>query len=193
VLPYWFWLLEFEISYDLKERAPEFWIAVSVAGLLMIALAGLLAMTISRWFVALPMVLFNGLRGRQALRASEQATAPHRRQLAAWLVAWGAVPILLSGLVSLVIGWLADAFVPRDGSHFSFVVVWLGGLLLISGLANFAILVGSTILFSLFMVCAYRSIAASETMKSVTFTARAPDIGRPRAMRGGLVLLASAA
>lgn len=156
---YWFLLRRYDIGYYLAERPPEFRTAIAIAGLLLTVMGLLVIIRVAGWLLALPMVLFDGLGGRDALRASEQATAPQRWRLVVWLAAWLVVPVLVSSLVNLVAGGLADAFIPRDGSHMAFVIAWLSGLLVVSGLAHFVILVGTTILFPLVVVRLYRSLA----------------------------------
>ncbi len=74
---YWLLLRRYDVGYYLAEKPPEFSLAVAIAGLLL-AILGLLGLIrVAGWLLALPIVLFDGLGGRDAMRASEQATAAH--------------------------------------------------------------------------------------------------------------------
>ena len=168
---YWFLLRKYDIGYYLAEKPPEFWTAILIAGLLLAALGLLILIRVAGWLLALPMVLFDGRGASATLRASERATAPHRRRLVLGLVAWVAIPVFLSALVHLVAGELADAFIPRDGSHMSFVIAWLGGLLVLSGLTHFAIIVAATILFPLLVLRLYRALAGPGALRIEVATA----------------------
>ena len=113
---YWFLLRTYDINYYLTQKPPEFLAAVVIAGLLLTVMALLIIIRIAGWLLALPMVLFEGMGGRQAMRASEEATAAHRRKIALWLVGWIVAVILLSALVTFVVGRLGDVLIPRESS-----------------------------------------------------------------------------
>ncbi len=67
---YWGFLREHDINDYLAERPPAFWTAAILVGLLVAALAALLLGTIARWALPLPLVVFEGVLPRQALRES---------------------------------------------------------------------------------------------------------------------------
>ena len=55
---YWTLLREHDINYYLSQRPPQFFAALVVVGVMVIAAAFLLARTVARWALALPLVLF---------------------------------------------------------------------------------------------------------------------------------------
>jgi glycerophosphoryl diester phosphodiesterase len=156
---YWFLLRTYDINYYLTRKPPVFLAVVVVAGLLLTVMALLIIIRIAGWLLALPMVLFEGMGGRQAMRASKEATAAHRRKFALWLVGWIVAVILLSALVTFVAGRLGGGLISRESSSLTVLVVGLSAVFVVSGLANLAVMVCSTALFPLLVVRLYRSVA----------------------------------
>ena len=78
--------------------------AVVIAGLLLTVMAVWIIVWIADWLLALPMVLFEEMGGRQAMLASKESTSGHRRKIALWLVEWIMVVVLLSESVLPVVG-----------------------------------------------------------------------------------------
>ena len=106
---YWLILREHDINYYLADQPPDFLVATAVAGLLVPGMVFLMAYQLSSWILALPMVLFEGLSGRAALRASKTAVTPHRGRIFRWLVNWIASVLLASGLINTLSAFLIDA------------------------------------------------------------------------------------
>jgi glycerophosphoryl diester phosphodiesterase len=155
---YWFLLRAYDINYYLTQKPPEFLAAVVIAGLVLTVMALLIIIRISGWLLALPMVLFEGMGGRQAMRASQEATVAHRRKIALWLVEWIVAVVLLSALVSFVAVRLGDVLISSASSNLTLLLVGLSAVIVGSGLANLAVTVFTTVLFSLFMVRLYRFV-----------------------------------
>jgi len=155
----WLLLRKYDINYYLAQKPPEFWVVIIGSCLLLTVMAVLILAKIAGWLVALPLVLFEGSGGRQALRGSEAATAGYRRRIALWLCGWLLGVALLSVLVTVVIGLIGDVLIPRDASNIDWLLAMLSAVLVVSGLANFAVAVVSTVLFPLLVVRLYRSLA----------------------------------
>ena len=156
---YWFLLRTYDINYYLAQKPPEFVVAVVAAGLLLTVMAILIVMRIAGWLLALPMVLFEGAHGRKALSASEEATATHRRQLFLWLCGWIVAVGLLSTLVTFLVGLIGEVLIPHGSSNVTLLLVALSAVIVVSGVANFAVAVFTTVLFPLLVVRLYRSLA----------------------------------
>ena len=156
---YWVLLRTYDINYYLAQKPPEFLVAVVVAGLLLTVMAIVIVTKIAGWLLALPMVLFEGRGGLQALRASNAATAEHRWRIALWLVGWTVAVGVVSALVTFLVGLLGDLLIPHDSSNLTLLLAGLSGVLVVSALANLALAVFTTVLFPLLVVRLYRSLA----------------------------------
>jgi glycerophosphoryl diester phosphodiesterase len=148
-----------DINFYLAERPPAFRTAVLAAALIGGGLAVLLAVRVASWILAIPLVLFEGARGRAALRVSSERTAGSRIRIALWLLGWGAAVIALSFTITFVVGLAGDLLVPRDPSHVGRLVAGLSVTLALSGLGNAAVWVLATIVLPLLLVRVYRLAA----------------------------------
>jgi glycerophosphoryl diester phosphodiesterase len=156
---YWLLLRKYDINYYLTQKPAAFKVTVLVAGVLLTVMAVLIIIRIAGWLLALPMVLFEATGGKKALRASEEATATHRRKLALWLGGWIVAVGLLSALATFCVDLLGDALIPRTGSDMALVLTGLCAVLVVGGLANLGVQVIATTLFPLLVVRLYRSLA----------------------------------
>ena len=156
---YWFLARQYDINYFLAQKPPEFLVVAAVGGLLLAVMAVVMITQVADWLLALPMVLFEEVGGKEALRASELATAAHRRRIALWLGAWCLMVAVSPALVASVFRLLADLLIPHDGSNLTPLVVGLGAVLVGNALVSFVIAVFMTIMFPLLVVRLYRSIA----------------------------------
>jgi glycerophosphoryl diester phosphodiesterase len=116
---------EHDINYYLAERPTELWVAVGSGGALLVLGGIAVAAQLAAWGLALPLLAYEGLDGRAALRASAEATRGHRQALFAQIVglaltlaalgvagssAWialGRAGLLRGGLTLEGLAWLA--------------------------------------------------------------------------------------
>ena len=156
---YWFLLRTYDINYYLTEKPPEFLVAAIIGGLLLTVMALWIIIRIADWLLALPMVLFEEMGGKQAMRASKEATRTYRWKIVLWLVGWIVAVVLLSASVSFLTGRLGDVLISRESSN---LILLLGGLCAVlvgSGLASLTVTVFTTTLFPLLVVRLYRFVA----------------------------------
>jgi glycerophosphoryl diester phosphodiesterase len=151
-----------DINYYLATRPPEFLAALVAAGLLLAGLTLRVIHLLAGWLYGLPLVLFKGLGGRQALAESRALTAGSRGRLTAWIVGWVAGSSLLATGVSAAITASANVLVPRGGGRIALALAILASLIVLSLLANLAVSVLATILFPLLIVRAYRQAAGDD-------------------------------
>jgi len=168
---YWLLVRTYDINYYLTRKPPGFIAAVIVAGLLLAVFALIVVSKIAAWLLALPMVLFEGTGGSQALKTSAQTTGSNRRELVLWLLGWLAANALLSAAVTTAVSWLGGLTVSHDGSDLKVLLIGLSAVIILTGLANLAISVFTTVLFPLLVVRLYRSMAGPGELK--------PEIAAP--------------
>jgi glycerophosphoryl diester phosphodiesterase len=149
---------QYDINYFLSQRPPEFLAAVAVWGLLLAAMGTLLIFRIAGWLLALPMVLFGGIGGKQALAASEAATAGQRRRLAGWLFGWFATTAVIAAAVTFVVRVLGDVLLPYGSSNLKLLLAGLSALIVMHALANLLVAVIATTLFPLALARLYGSL-----------------------------------
>jgi glycerophosphoryl diester phosphodiesterase len=190
---YWLLVRTHDINYYLVRKPPEFKAAAAAVGLLLIVLALIVASKIAAWLFALPMVLFEGMGGRQALTTSDSTSRPHRRKLTLWLLGWLVAIALLSAAVTTIVGWLGGLAISHDGSNLTVLLIGLSVVIIVTGLANLAVSFFTAALFPLLVVRLYRSMAGPGELR--------PEIATPNSlgdrasfrMPGKIVLVAGIA
>ena len=168
---YWLLIRTHDINYYLARKPPVFMAAAVAVGLLLTVLALIIASKIASWLLALPMVLFERMGGKQALQTSDATTRPQRRKLTLWLLGWLALTALLSAAVTTAVGWLGGLVVSRGVSNLGFLLIGLSLVIIVAGIANLAVSVFTTVLFPLLVVRIYRSMAGPGQLQ--------PEIGAP--------------
>jgi glycerophosphoryl diester phosphodiesterase len=156
---YWLLARTHDINYYLARKPPEFTVALFGAGTLIAILGLIIISKIAAWLFSLPMVLFEGMSGKRALESSTATTHSHRLKLTLWLVGWLLATAVLSAAVTAAVGWLGRLMVSHDGSSLTVLVVGLGAVIIVSGLANLAVTVFTTVMFPLLVVRLYRLLA----------------------------------
>lgn len=162
---YLIFLQTYDINYYLTEKPPVFINVIITAGVLALVAALLVTNRIARWVLAVPMVLFKGKGGLEALKASIDATRANHTRLTWWLVLWAVVVVLLFQGVTLLAGFLGELAIPQDKSNLDGLLIGLTVSLLVIGLARFAASVISTILFPLIVVRLFRAMAGPGTLE----------------------------
>ncbi len=166
---YWFLLRTYDINYYLADKPPQFLAAVVIGGLVLAVTVVWIILRITDWLLALPMVLFEEMDGRQAMLASQRATSGHRGKIAQGLVVWIVAVVVLSASVSFVVGRLGDVLIAREGSSVALLLAGLCAVLVGSWLAGLVVTVFTTVLFPLLVVRLYRSVAGPGELR--------PEIG----------------
>jgi glycerophosphoryl diester phosphodiesterase len=107
-------LTRYDIYFYLNVRPPEFWIAATLIGAILAAGAFFLLRRLLRWSFAIPILLFEDLRPREALRESDQRMRSRLFSLAAWHAGWLAAGFLLSGAAAAILGLAGRALIRPD-------------------------------------------------------------------------------
>jgi len=157
---YMAFLSRYDINYYLAETPAEFWWAMRLGGMLGLCLGTLLTWKISAWILALPMVLFRDVAGKDALGASAVATAGTRGLITQWLAVYLVVVGALSTLVTTMLSLVGNAVVPRDTEHMVLMAIGLGCVLLLSVAGNQAVTILATVLFPITVAGFYAALAS---------------------------------
>ncbi|MBW1753566.1 MAG: glycerophosphoryl diester phosphodiesterase membrane domain-containing protein, partial [Deltaproteobacteria bacterium] len=77
-----------DINFYLVGKPPEFWWAIVIAGLLTTIMAVIVLKKFASWIIAMPLILFEGNRARQALRESARKVVVFGWKIALLLASW---------------------------------------------------------------------------------------------------------
>jgi len=192
-------LRDHDINYYLTRKPPVFIAAIVLAGAIVAILAALAIWTAARWVYALPLVLFENVHPRQALRESKSRSLGRRTRIIAVLAVWAVVAIVLN----LASAWLVTAIggiaASRLGGSTTTLISYLAVLLILWALAVIVVSVINASLFSLLVVRLWLDAASQSVRMPEGLEARGQHLSR-RALwaltssavliSAGLVLLA---
>jgi glycerophosphoryl diester phosphodiesterase len=162
---YLLFLNKHDINYYLTDKPPEFHLSVVIVGLCFALTSLMIIYKISGWILALPMVLFEKTVGKQALAASYKAVLGKKLKISLYIVSCIISVLLISFLINITAFFLGHILVPSGSLNFTFILIVLGFVLLFSGVLHFFLALLSTVLFPLFLVRLYISIADPEKIK----------------------------
>jgi glycerophosphoryl diester phosphodiesterase len=130
-------ITDYDINYYLNQKPAEFWWAVILISIVLIAMVALLVRKLLQWSLALPFVLFADELSGKSFSLSRDATNKRLATIFATMATWTVLTILL-GLIPLgVIGLIGTWIVPMAHDSISVLVVVLGGLSLVWMVGNF--------------------------------------------------------
>ena len=158
-------LSDYDINYYLKERPPVFVGSVLIAAILAIILAILLLRLYSRWFFALPLVLFENAKPSAALRLSGERTLGHRPRLLLWILVWYLITTIVSALITSILLKIGQIVVPKAAGSLSTLVFAIGVSLLVWTLANVIINLFSTTFFAAMLIRLYQRFGCTGPIK----------------------------
>ncbi len=85
-----------DINFYLAQRPPVFFVAVALVGVILAGLAALLVRMVSRWALALPLVLFEDDLPRRAFAESARRSVGSRTLVVVVLASWGVIALALA-------------------------------------------------------------------------------------------------
>jgi len=119
-------LTDYDINYYLTIRPAEFWIAVIIIVLLVVAMIGLLAWQLAKWSLALPLLLFGGSRPAASFADSAHLTQAGRLLIVKLLSLAVFAALVFSSIIAFCIRWLATFLVPYFIDSLPGLVIVLG-------------------------------------------------------------------
>ena len=101
-----------DINFYLTERPPEFLVAVGIGGLLVAGMGAIVMRLFSGWFLALPLIVLEGARPREALGMSWGRLAGKHWIVVTLLIAWITTVFIATTACSACVVFVAAEFVP---------------------------------------------------------------------------------
>ena len=128
-----------DINFYLAERPPEFFVAIGVGGLLAVGLAALLLRLLSGWFLALPLLIFEGVSPRDSLATSWKRLAGRHSIVVTLLGAWFAAVFVITMISTTCVVFVASEFVPLVSRTLAGAIFAVGLTTLVWAASNFII------------------------------------------------------
>lgn len=150
---------EHDINYYLAARPPELRLAVFLAGVLSTGLAVWILRLLGGWLLAVPLILFGGVRGKTALGKSAEALEGREWRVTLLLGAWLAVLASLSSVATLAIALVSGRIVPELGGNLVVYAAWLALTVVVTLVVNLAVSMLATSLFALMVARLYLAAA----------------------------------
>ncbi len=196
------WLLsDYDINYYLNENPMEFKIAVTLGVVLGCVLVGFLLRIHSSWFMALPLVLFDRVNPKDALRISKALTDGHRVKVLKWLATWMLSVFVANVLITALVGGLGRTLIPEHAESLILLATRVGLMLSVLVAASLLLNLLATIIFAGVLFHGYQEINPnSASAISAIFTTDRTEAGRsgsiftlPRLVAGGVITVLLAA
>jgi glycerophosphoryl diester phosphodiesterase len=161
-------LREHDINYYLARRPPEFQVALALASLIGIGLAFLLIRTIARWTFALPLVLFEDVHPRKAIRESALRAKGSHRIILATLAVWLVVAVTLVAAAAAVFQIVGRTIAPMLADSLALLLLFLSllaalGALLAVGIGTLNVSWFAMLIHRLYL----RSVASGASTASI--------------------------
>jgi glycerophosphoryl diester phosphodiesterase len=154
-LVYWALLRKHDINYYLSARPPEFLAAVALVALLALGLAVLLLWTISRWALALPLLLFERVSPRRALLESGRRSVGNRALVLMVLAIWAVIALTLAAVAAALPEMIGRIVAPHFASSLTLLLLFIALLALLWLALGLAAAIANISLFSLLIVRLY--------------------------------------
>ena len=132
----WLLITGHDINFYLATRPPEFMAMLVIAAVLGLAMAVILFSRLADWSLALPLVLFSGVKAGEAFAGSRERLAGHRGEVVTVLVSWAAFAVAVGLAVALVADGIGSWLVPRFFGELRSLVLAIGLVAAIAGLGS---------------------------------------------------------
>ncbi len=153
-------LREHDINFYLADKPPQFWIAAVLVGAIGAVGAWLALRALACWVLALPLLLFERVPPRRALRESAARTRGHRRVVLAVLAAWVVVALASHGLGAALVQVVGRAIAPLMVTRVGLLLTFVTLLIALGGVLAIAIAVVNAVLWALVVLGIYRRVGS---------------------------------
>lgn len=177
------WLSDADIYYHLTTGSDALRRSILVVGAIGMVSALGLFLLVTRWALAVPIAVLDGLSARAALRASRAGVAGRRRGLTLRLVLWVVAMLVVSAGAALLVDWAQGLLLAPESSP---AAIWRSSL---------ALLILNALTGAILTVLWQTSLAVLLTRFHLDAdgVARRATLAEPLAARGRLARLGTAA
>ncbi len=159
-------LREHDINFYLAQHPPQFWIAVGIIGLIAVGLVLLLARTIARWALAMPLVLFENVHPRRALGESARRVTGSHALILKTLAVWAVIAIVMVVATTWLVQFIGRAVAPQLAGSLVLLLLFVAALAFAGAVLALAVGIVNFSFFSLLIMRLYLSIGETQVMES---------------------------
>jgi glycerophosphoryl diester phosphodiesterase len=159
-------LRDHDINYYLARHPPQFWAAAGIITLLAAGLVLLLARTIARWALAIPLLVFENAHPRRALGESAKRAAGSYSLILATLAAWAVMAVVLTVTAPWLVQFVGRAVAPQFADSLAALLSFVVLLFLFGVVLTLAVGIVNVSLFSLLISRLYLHIGKPQTSVS---------------------------
>lgn len=154
-----------DINFYLAQRPPAFIAAVALVGVILAALAVLLVRMVSRWALALPLVLFEDDLPRRALAESARRSIGSRTLTVVVLASWGVTALALANAARWLPELAGRALAPHFAGSLALLLLFITVLALVWTAFILAVGIVNAALFALAVLGLYLRIGAPQELR----------------------------
>jgi glycerophosphoryl diester phosphodiesterase len=169
-----------DINFYLARKPAEFWVAVALFVPILAVLAALVLRTVARWAMAVPLLLFEGVKPRHALRESAARAAGNHWLILLVLGAWLILTMALSYTLTALMEAAGRSMAPHLAGSVATLILFLAALAFLYIVLYIAIAIFSSSLYSLLSVRLYLILGRPA---GAVEAAAVPDTGRASLLR----------
>lgn len=188
----WFLITDYDINYYLTEKPPVFLLAATAIGLVLLAMFLVLVRKLLAWSLALPLILFSGVSPARSFVESDNLTQGRKREILMALAIWALAALLLGGVVLGSVQLLGSRLVPLFFDSINWLVLVLGGIVVLWLLGNLLITAVTSGSFACLLVIFQRRYGADINRSDLVDSQRGRQ-WQLTASRLALLLIGSAA
>src|SRR5207342_433255 len=179
-------LREHDINFYLSRHPPQFWAAAGIMAAIVIGLVLLLARTVGRWALAMPLVLFENVNPRRALGESARRTNGSHSLILGALAAWAVGAIVLVSISTWFVQFLGRMIAPHLAASLALLLMFVAALALAGVVMTLAVGIFNFSMFSLLITHLYLGIGEPRLTAShlTPYGSSAPRRLSPRMVSG---------
>jgi glycerophosphoryl diester phosphodiesterase len=144
-----------DINYYLARKPTEFWVAVALFVPILAVLAWLVLRTVARWALTLPLLLFEGVTPRGALRESAARARGNYRLILLVLGVWFVLAMALNAALTTLMDAVGSSMGPHLAGSVAMILLFVASLAFLWIVLGISIAIFNAVLFSLIIVQLY--------------------------------------
>ncbi len=160
-------LRDFDINYYLTERPPEFRTALILAGISIIIPVCILLRLTAGWLFALPMVIFEKVPPKKALKKSSVRARGHIVPILLWIAGWLITSLLIGFIINLTTNLLGRVIIPGVDDSLTHIVIVLGIVILVGGLASLLVNTIAQSLLACLIMNLYKQVSGKKQLRGI--------------------------
>ena len=169
-LVYMVLLTDYDINYYLFNKPTEWFTALALAAVVLLAWGAMLLRLASSWIFCLPLLLLTDYTPRQTIAASVNFAKGHRLEVLWALLGWLLFSLVLVLLASLLAGLLSLVLVPSSFETVQWLLVTLSFVSLFGLIESFLVSFISTAMLSLLILKLFNSFGLFREVKLDVFS-----------------------